>query len=101
MCIGTLKLDGKTYSIRLTDHAKKRMQEREVKEVDAINTISGIDEKKLKRLRETEKEAVLIDVKNKIAIVVGFEKNKNQIVLITAFNSNYYSAYKETTKIAV
>ena len=101
MCIGTIKVLGKTFAIRITNHGRKRMQEREVKDIDIINAISGIDEKRLEKLRRTEREIVIIDSKNQIAIVLGFEEKKNQLVIVTVFNNNHYTAYKETTKIAV
>ena len=101
MCIGTLKLDGKTYSIRITNHSRERMQERGVDEKDIINTINSINEKRIIRLRENEREIVIINQKKKLAIVIGFEQQKNQIVVVTVFADNHYQQYRETTKIAV
>lgn len=77
-----LTFEDRLYSMRATAHARERMVTRDVEEYTVIGNIVALGEERLKDLQDTQEEAVIVDERNDVAIVVAFEKNTINIVTV-------------------
>lgn len=80
--IAELKINGAQYSIRATAHAVERMAEREVDQYVVAANVMALGKQRLLELQEAQAEAIVIDEDKNIAVVIGFKKNRIQVITV-------------------
>ncbi len=83
-CIATINIEGNTYSIRISNHAKKRMQERNISEYVIAGNILSLGKVRLIELQKAGDDFIIIDDITSTSIVAGFKGNR--IFIITVIN---------------
>jgi hypothetical protein len=78
-------INGKQFSIRLTDHASERLTERHIDLYQAIGAILSLGEDRILAYQNTKRDILLQDIKNGFAIV--FAICVNTITIITLIDS--------------
>ncbi len=95
-CIATINIGRHTYSIRISDHANIRMQERNISSYVVAGNILALGKDQLVELQKTSEDFVIIDTVRNTSIVAGFKGNK--IIIITVIDkSNIF--VKDATQI--
>ena len=70
------------YSVRATIHAQERMEQRGVEEFAVVGNVLALGKNRMIDLQARQDEAIIIDEKNEISIVVGFKKNTLKIITV-------------------
>ena len=80
--IAQLTINKKQYSIRATGHSIERMAERDIDEEIVVGNIMALGREKIIQLQNEEAEAIIIDENTNSSIVIGFKKNKIQVITV-------------------
>lgn len=84
MCIATIEINGNTYSIRISNHAQKRMEQRNISSYVIAGNILSLGKERLIKLQKMGEDFIIIDDITKTSIVAGFKGNR--IFIITVIN---------------
>lgn len=94
--LALLTIEGKDYSIRASEHALQRMEERQVDSYVVAGNVMALGAERLQELQRKQEEAMIIDEENEVAVVIAFKGNR--IMLVTVLNkANCY--VKKGTRI--
>ena len=93
-CIATIDIGSSTYSVRISNHAQKRMQERNISEYVVAGNILTLGKKRLLQLQKAEEDFIIIDDITKTSIVAGFKRNT--ITIITVIDKSNIFVKSET-----
>lgn len=80
--LATIKIDNEIYSIRTTEHAEERMEQRDIDEYVVTGNILALGRERLLQLQETQEDAIIIDERKKVSIVICFVKNTITIITV-------------------
>lgn len=94
------KLKKINYKIVLSDHATKRMNQRNITEGIVIDSVLSLKLSQLKSLTNNASEAIVIDKETKSSVVLGFNKN-GIITVITVINKSDVYVLDDTVSIAI
>ena len=94
ICIATIDIGSNTYSVRISNHAQKRMQERNISEYVVAGNILTLGKKRLLQLQKAEEDFIIIDDITKTSIVAGFKRNT--ITIITVIDKSNIFVKSET-----
>lgn len=83
-CIATINIEGNTYSIRISNHAQKRMEQRNISSYVIAGNILSLGKERLIKLQKMGEDFIIIDDITKTSIVAGFKGNR--IFIITVIN---------------
>ena len=83
--VNTFTIDKKTYSIRLTDHAQLRLQQRNIDLFQVIGSILSLGENRITEYQNTNRDIFIMDKQNNFSIVFTIEQNT--IYIITVIDS--------------
>ena len=78
----TFTLEGNTHSVRLSDHALKRMQQRNIHQNVVLSEIVALPVQELKQYKEQNIDIAIIDDNKDIAVIVSFDHNKIEIITV-------------------
>lgn len=84
ICIATIDIGSDTYSIRVSIHAQKRMQERNISSYVIAGNILALGKDRLIELQKMREDFIIIDDITKTSIVASFKGNR--IFIITVIN---------------
>ena len=79
--VDTFTINGQKFNIQLTNHAGRRLKDRNIDSFQAISAILSLGEKKLLSYINTNKDIVVIDKEHNFSIV--FSISDNIIYIIT------------------
>ncbi len=80
--LATVQIEGTTYSIRATEHALERMEQRDVDGYVVTGNILALGPERLQKLQEANEEAIIIDKQKDVSVVIGFKGNRIQVVTV-------------------
>lgn len=81
-CIATLNIGGDTYSICTSNHAYRRMQERNISEYVIAGNILSLGKNRLLQLQKAGDDFIIIDTITNVSIVAGFQGNRIFIITV-------------------
>ena len=81
-CIATINIEGNTYSIRVSTHAQKRMQERNISSYVIAGNILSLGKNRLLQLQKSGEDFIIIDDITNTSIVAGFKNNRMFIITV-------------------
>ncbi|MFW5962666.1 MAG: hypothetical protein ACOCQR_03520 [bacterium] len=81
-----IQIDGDRYSIRATQHAKKRMAEREVDENVVAGEVIALGRERIVELQERDTDIAIVDERRDLAVIIAF--NHNRIVIVTVIDKS-------------
>mgnify|MGYP001092671431 CR=1 FL=1 len=81
-CIATINIEGNTYSIRISNHAQKRMQERNISSYVIAGNILSLGKNRLLQLQKSGEDFIIIDDITNTSIVAGFKNNRMFIITV-------------------
>lgn len=90
-------INNQTFNIILTNHAVKRLQERNIDKFQAIGAIMAIGQNKILEYKDTNKDIMVIDKQNNFSIVATIEGQ--DIVIITLIDKSDIYVKEGTTAI--
>jgi len=96
--LARLEIKGRQYSVRATEHAMERMQQRNIDEFVVSGNVLALGKERLLEMQEAQEEAIIIDTLTDTAIVVGFVKNTLKVITVINKSSVYV---KTNTRIEV
>mgnify|MGYP006896946839 CR=1 FL=1 len=95
--IGRKRINGKNYSIRISEHFFNRMENRKLEIRDILNILNSIDFFTLSKLvRDIGSEVAVIDYDKKLTLFFGIKVNKINFITGLQGVDNYI---KDNTKI--
>lgn len=96
MKLATIKIKNKTYKVVASNHAQKRMMQRNIDSYTVVGNILLLGENKIEKLQSTNEEFIIIDKDTNTSTVGAI--NDNVITIITVIDkSNVF--VKKNTKI--
>ena len=93
-CIATINIEGNTYSIRISNHAQKRMEQRNISSYVIAGNILSLGKERLIELQKMEDDFIIIDDITRTSIVAGFKRNT--ITIITVIDKSNIFVKSET-----
>ena len=84
--LAIIKIGGKIYEINASNHALKRMTQRNVDKFVVAGNVIALGEERISELQAQEDEAIIIDEANNVSVVVGFDAES--ITIITVINKS-------------
>ena len=81
-CIATIQIGRNTYSIRVSDHAQKRMEERNIFSYVIAGNILSLGKTRLLQLQKAREDFIIIDDITNTSIVAGFKNNRIFIITV-------------------
>ncbi len=81
-CIATIQIGCDTYSIRVSTHAQKRMQERNISSYVIAGNILSLGKNRLLQLQKSGEDFIIIDDITNTSIVAGFKNNRMFIITV-------------------
>ena len=81
-CIATIDIDSSTYSVRVSDHAQKRMEERNISSYVVAGNILALGKNRLLQLQKAGDDFIIIDDITNTSIVTGFKNNRIFIITV-------------------
>lgn len=76
----TFNKDGETFSVRVSEHSAKRVNQRGIDENNILSAIFALKIERLIEAREEDKDLAVIDEKNDFALILGMTKNRINII---------------------
>ena len=93
--VTTFKQNNDTYSIRISNHAMQRLDERKLSYKNVIKDILSLTFTEFKNLQAKNKDIMFINLKKDYSTVICF--NKNKLIIKTVINkSNDIEVYGDT-----
>lgn len=80
--INTFTIANKTYSIRLTDHAEKRLKQRNIDMFNCMSAILALGEERIIKYSGSNRDILISDKQNNFAIVICIEGYQIRIVTV-------------------
>jgi len=84
--ITTFNIQDRTYSIRATSHAIKRMQQRGIDLEVAIGSLFCLGVKQLKEYQSKDQDIAIINEDHNVTVIISFDNNR--IILVTVINKS-------------
>ena len=95
--INTFTINNKTYSIRLSDHAQLRLNQRHIDLFQAVGTILSLGESRITEYAGSDKDIFIQDKQNGFSVVCNI--TKMTITIITVIDNA--DCYIKTVTIAI
>lgn len=83
--ISTFTINNNTYSIRLSDHATQRLQQRNLDLYQITGSILSLGEKTITEYSGSDKDIFIMDKENNFSIVCNI--TNNTITIVTVINN--------------
>lgn len=94
-------IDGEVYSVRLSDHAIERMDERDISVEHIIDNINELSLPQCRYLRNNSYKAIIINQETNVSIVIGFNKEHYKVTVITVIREEIPFATEGTVIINI
>ncbi len=82
--VNQFTIKGKTYSIRLTKHAEKRLKQRNIDLYQAVGAILVLGEKRITAYAGSDRDVMILDNTNNFAVVINMKYRT--IVIVTVID---------------
>jgi hypothetical protein len=80
--VHTFNINGKKFSIRLTDHAELRLSQRKIDLFQAVGLILSLGQDKILEYRDSNKDVMIMDKVNNFSVCVDIDGNIINIVTV-------------------
>ncbi len=84
--ISSFTIGDKTYSIRLTNHAKQRLQQRQIDLYQVTGSILSLGEKTIESYSGSDKDIFIMDKENNFSVVCNIVNYT--IMIVTVINNS-------------
>lgn len=97
--VQTFQIAGITYSIVISDHAFKRMEQRKIDELQILSAITAMGGKRIMEYNNSNKDFAVIDKYHNLAIIATIENE--QVIIITLLHTSDVWMRKGTEVISL